>query len=121
MKGFGHFLDKRVLKPLLGNGKFARRVRHLNRYLASPVRALERHGNKKHNGFDISYPYAKIIHHIDLPVNYKRLTRMLGRSAEKQASALTSSNSAKGYSRVASSFGNYNLPYAYKPLSERLN
>lgn len=115
--GFGRFIDRKVLKPLLGSGKTARKIRNVQRYIANPVRKLERHGARKHSGFDPLYPVAKFVHHVDLPVNYRRISRMLGAAATRQASNLSSVHNAKSY---ASASGNYNLDYSYKPLSERL-
>lgn len=114
--GFGRFVDRKILKPILGNGKFARRIRHAQRYIANPVRNLQRHGAKGQK--DLLYPVARFIHHVDLPVNYNRITKMLGRAATRQASSLSSTSSASSFARQS---GNYNLGYSYKPLSERLS
>ena len=113
--GFGRFVDRKILKPLLGNGKVARKIRHAQRYIANPVRNLQRHGAKGNK--DLLYPIARFIHHVDLPVNYKRISRLLGNAANKQATSLSSTSSASSFARNS---GNYNLDYAYKPLSERM-
>lgn len=113
--GFGRFVDRKILKPVLGNGKIARKIRHVQRYIANPVRNFQRHG-AGHN-HDLLYPVARFIHHVDLPTNYKRISKLLGKAAANKASSLSSSSSASSFARNS---GNYNLDYAYKPLSERM-
>ena len=113
--GFGRFVDRKILKPLLGNGKVARKIRHAQRYISNPVRNLQRHAAKGNK--DFLYPIARFIHHVDLPVNYKRVSRLLGQAANQQAFSLSSTSSASAFARNS---GNYNLDYSYKPLSERM-
>lgn len=113
--GFGRFIDKHVLRPIVGKSRFGRKIRHAQRYLANPVRNLQRHGARHHK--DLLSPLSKFIHNVDLPVNYKRVSKLLGNAAANKASSLSSSSSASSFAKAS---GNYNLDYAYKPLSERL-
>lgn len=116
--GFGHFIDRKVVKPglrvtglrrVLGK-RGSHGVRKAFRFLANPHRTLERSHNTK--GF--FRPAAKVLHNFDLPQAWRQVKGWISHAANHQASVGTSSNSAQ----AVQTSPRYTLDYRYRRLSD---
>lgn len=118
--GFGHFIDRKVVKPglrvtglrrVLGK-RGSHGVRKAFRFLANPHRTLERSHRTK--GF--FRPAAKVLHNFDLPQAWRKVKGWVSHAANNAASGSvgTSQNSAT----AVQTSPRYTLDYRYRRLSD---
>lgn len=118
--GFGHFIDRRVVKPVLKRSGLRRvlgkrgsnGLRKAFRFAANPHRTLER-SYKTHGFFQ---PAAKVLHNFDLPQAWRKVKGWVSHAANNAASRSvgTSDNSATAIQTSP----RYTLDYRYRRLSD---